>query len=99
MEQIKTTSVDDVVKKPHKLVLENREKLTLTGVGKVQNANEHAINVEINGTNLLIEGSEMQVAKLDVQAGMMEVLGVINQLKYSTGGIKNAKNLLSRVFR
>ena len=99
MEIVSKKSVDDIVSKPHKLVLENREKLTLTGIGKVHNANDHTISLEIDGTNLVIEGSEMQVSKLDVNTGNMEVLGIINQIKYSDNGVKPAKNFLSRVFK
>jgi len=99
MEIISKQTVDDPVKKPHKLVLENREKLTLTGVGKVHNANDHIISLEVDGTNLTIEGTEMQVSKLDVASGNMEILGIIDQIKYNSSSNKTAKNLLNRIFK
>ncbi|PKK95844.1 MAG: sporulation protein YabP [Tenericutes bacterium HGW-Tenericutes-4] len=99
MDIVTSKSVDDLVKKPHKITLENREKLTLTGIGKVHNANEHTISVEINGTNLIIEGSNMQVSKLDVQTGNMEAIGAFDLIKYSNSGTKSAKNILNRVFK
>jgi sporulation protein YabP len=99
MEAVTIKTTDDLVKKPHKLTLENREKLTLTGIGKVHNANEHTISVEVNGTNLIIEGSQMQVSKLDVQSGNMEVLGIISVIKYNNSGARSAKNFLNRVFK
>ena len=99
METVKKSEVNDVVKVPHKLTLENREKLSITGIGRVYNANEKTISIEINGTNLVIDGNNMQVSKLDVQSGNMEVLGIINEIKYTNSGIKNAKNFMSRIFK
>ena len=98
METVLTKSVDDPVKVPHTLLLENRTKLSVTGVSRVFAANEKTISLEINGTNLIIEGTNMQVSKLDVKVGMIEVLGLINDMKYANGGAKSAKNLLNRIF-
>lgn len=39
METVSKKSVDDVVKVPHKLTLENREKLSITGIGRFYSAN------------------------------------------------------------
>ena len=99
METVVKKSVDDPVRVPHKLILENREKLSITGIGRVYTANEKTISIEINGTNLIVEGQQMQVSKLDVQAKIMEILGIINEIKYVNGGAKSAKNLINRIFK
>jgi sporulation protein YabP len=99
METVTKKTVNDIVKVPHKLVLENREKLSITGIGRVYNANEKTISIEVNGTNLVIEGANMQVSKLDVQSGNMEIIGIINEIKYTNSGLKNAKNFIDRIFK
>jgi|LGVF01.2.fsa_nt_gb sporulation protein YabP len=99
MEAVTKKAIDDVVKRPHKLVLTGREELSMTGIEKVNSANENSISVSINGTKLVIDGKEMQVSKLDVNAGIIEVLGIINTIKYTNSGSKSAKNFMGRIFK
>jgi|AntRauTorcE11897_2_1112592.scaffolds.fasta_scaffold00095_47 sporulation protein YabP len=85
--------------RPHKLVINDKENLSITGISRVYNANKTIISLQVNDTNLVIEGADMQVTKLDVNAGNLEATGKMNSVKYTNSSQKSAKNLFSRVFK
>ena len=97
--KVKVLAVDDIVMKNHKLILTNRESLSVTGVTKIFNANDKQINVDIAGTLLTVEGKELEVTKLDLSSGVVEVFGVVSILKYCNSADKPAKNFLKKVFK
>ena len=89
----------DEVKK-NNLSLENRKKLTLTGVIEVINFDEEAILLNTNLGKLAIKGEGLKVDKLDVKNGDVIVTGMISSLVYSNKGIKkNKENLIKRIFK
>lgn len=84
--------------KNHKVVLNNRSNLSITGIDRVYSANDTLLSLEVNGSNLIVEGKDMQVIKLDIEAGLLEVDGLINKINYANGK-KNARHLLGRIFK
>lgn len=84
--------------KNSKIVLNNRQNLTITGIDRVYSANDTLLSLEVSGDNLVVDGSNMQVVKLDIDAGIMEIKGLINIIKYANGK-KSARHLLGRIFK
>lgn len=85
------------VEKPSRLILENRRDLTLTGITKVVSINENSAFVLVNGTKLNIVGSNMSIEKLDVNDGVLNITGSINEIRYSGKNVKTS--FFKRLFK
>lgn len=79
------------------LQLTNRSKLTVTGVEKVYETNENKIQLKVSGSNLLITGENLNIARLDVESGNVSVEGKINEIKYLSG--ENKGNIFKKIFK
>ena len=92
---IEYVSEDIMEIKNQKLILENRQKLNLTGVDKVDNITPTLVCCKVGGDSLNIEGENMEVTRLDVEAGNVEIVGQINAIKYAV----EKKSLIKRIFK
>lgn len=80
------------------LLLENRKYLKLTGVEKIFETNENKLILKVAGSNLLILGNNLSVEKLDVNSGLLEINGEINELKYSAQP-QNKTSFIKKIFK
>ncbi len=82
------------------LSLENRKKLTLSGVIEVISFDEQKIDLTTNLGNLTIKGEELKMNKLDVQNGDVIIAGSIASMVYN-GKItkKSNESIISRLFK
>ena len=86
--------------KKSNLSLENRKKLTLTGVVEVLNFDEEKISLTTNNGNLNIKGEGLKMNKLDVQNGDVIIVGTISSMVYTGKSAKKDKgNLLKKLFQ
>ena len=67
---------------PHRLTLDNRERLTLTGVEDVARFDEDEIVLTTSAGSLLIKGSELHMEKLSLDGGEVHVSGRVDALTY-----------------
>lgn len=67
---------------PHSLTLQDRKKLTLSGVNDVAHFDENQITVMTELGALLIRGSELHVDQLNLERGELRLTGEIDQLEY-----------------
>lgn len=82
------------------LHVENRKKLTLSGVIEVISFNEEQIVLNTNLGTLNIKGKGLKMNKLDVQNGDVIIIGMINSFIYINNEIKKQKeSLISRLFK
>ena len=82
------------------LLLENRKKLTLSGVVEVMSFDEEKIELTTKLGNLIIKGEDLKMNKLDVQNGEVIITGMISSLIYSNKGMKkNKENFIKRIFQ
>ena len=73
------------------LIITNRNSLSLTGVTKVYSVKDDLAQLETNQGGLQIIGKDLQVTKLEIDKGEIQISGRINSLKYSeknTGFLK-----------
>ena len=82
---------------PHTLYIENRNKITVSGVTDVCNFNDEILRMETTFGVLNITGAGLQVAKLDLQTGDVIVEGKIVSLAYEEKIGKNG-GLFARMF-
>ncbi len=84
----------------HNLVLENKEKMSVTGVMDVDTFDENKIILFIADDTLIIEGADLHIQKLDVSSGEMTIEGEIYSLSYTgAAGGKKAKGFFKNILK
>ncbi len=85
----------------HNLILENRKKLTLSGIEDVDCFDEESITLFTDEGTLTIKGSELHINKLSVETGEVAIEGQVDSLVYSdaAGGKSKGMSFLARMFR
>ena len=63
------------VRRPHSVILEERTKLTVTGVDEVLSFDE-------NEVTMIVRGSELHVGKLAIDTGELGIDGTVSDLLY-----------------
>lgn len=71
---------------PHSLVLDERQRLAVSGVQEVVEFNEDAVTVRTVKGLLLIRGSGLRVEKLEKEAGELRISGTVTELVYEDAG-------------
>ncbi|AGA67643.1 sporulation protein YabP [Desulfitobacterium dichloroeliminans LMG P-21439] len=82
----------------HRLAMDNRQFLSITGVSKVQSFDPKEILLETIQGVLSIKGEKLGVKHLDLKAGQVEVEGQIDALVYPRHG-GSRQNIWAKVFR
>ena len=67
---------------PHRIVLEGRQKLTVTGVTEVVSFDETAVVLRTELGTLLVQGRDLQLKTLSVEGGQVAVEGTVSALVY-----------------
>ncbi len=83
------------------IVLENREKLNITGINDVLSFDDQIIIVETELGLLTIKGEDLKINKLSIDTSDFVVDGKINSLVYSSsdGSMPKSKNILGKIFK
>jgi len=68
---------------PHKLVLNERKSLTMTGVTEVVSFDETAVVLRTGLGTLMIQGKDLQLKALSPEGGQLAVNGTISALAYA----------------
>lgn len=79
----------------HKLVLSEREKLTVTGVKEVVHFDETTVCVDTVRGSLQVHGRELRLKNLSPQGGQLELSGTVEAVIY--GETKEKTGFLSRL--
>lgn len=70
---------------PHSVILEGRERLSISGVLDVLSFDENEIIMETSKGELAITGAELHVEKLSIESGDTVIEGNIEGIVYSDG--------------
>ena len=75
---------------PHDLILEGREKLSVTGVNKVLQCDAENAVLDTSKGTLRLHGASLSIESLDLDKGEVKLTGRVDGLEYSaaqpTGG-------------
>ncbi len=82
---------------PHRLSLDQRNHLTVSGVDEVESFDESAIRMTTKGGDLLVRGRGLHIEKLSLDGGDLLVDGTVDALIYQEP--EEAASFLSRLFR
>ena len=97
MEAKKEMKIED---KKSNLMLENRNKLNISGIIEVINFNENQILLNTNVGTMIIKGQDLKMNKLDVQNGDVVITGKVDSFVYTSDKSKDKKDsIISRLFR
>lgn len=81
---------EDRIRLPHRLTLDERQKLTVTGVSEVVSFDENSVVLTTDMGTLVILGRELQLKTLSVEGGQVAVDGTVCAMSYeeprSSGG-------------
>lgn len=82
---------------PHKLSLNERKALTMTGVTEVVSFDDTAVVLQTSLGTLVVQGSGLQLKTLSLDGGQVAVDGNVTSLVYEEN--KPAGGLWHRLFR
>ena len=87
---------EQFVKQAHSLILDNRKKLSLTGVTDVMGFDEQTVSLSTDCGTLIVKGENLHINKLNLDSKDVCIDGTINSLQYLS---HNTKNLKSKLFK
>ena len=88
--------MDTALQLPHKLTLNQREDLTLTGVTEVVSFDESSVILKTHLGTLTVLGDNFVLKTLSVEGGQVAVSGHISSLQYEE---PRAPSLWQRLWR
>ena len=91
-----TSSLTNVIQN---LVLENREKLNVSGVNDVLSFDDQVVIMETELGLLTIKGENLKINKLSIDTSEVIVEGRINNLTYSDHQVKTEGGILGKIFK
>ncbi len=82
------------------LILENRGKLSISGVNDVLSFDDQVVMVETELGLLTVKGENIRINKLSIDTSEVIIEGDISYLAYSDKDVeKNKGNLISKIFK
>lgn len=82
----------------HRLSLEGRNRLSVSGVTDTESFDETAAVLETSRGTLIIRGRELHMEQLDLEAGEVRITGEIVSLTYEENR-QSQDSFLQRLFR
>lgn len=83
---------------PHNCILEDRKKLSVSGVNDVGSFDESVIVAKTDYGELTINGEKLHITKLSLEIGELAIEGTINSLQYSDV-VEKSGGFFTKVFR
>lgn len=83
MEERRTTAKTNAKDTSHHLIMENRKRISVSGVEDVVNFDEEAIALDTIMGRLSICGKNLHINKLSIDTGEVVVEGEVNSCVYS----------------
>lgn len=81
----------------HRLALEQRRRLTISGVEEVESFDENSVLMQTKQGQLLVQGSALHIEKLSLDGGEVLIQGEVDALTYEEDSAQGS--FLSRLFR
>ena len=79
------------------ICLEDRKKLSLSGVTKIVSSTITQAVVEIGDDSLVVTGNDLEITKLNLENKEVSFSGIINSLKF--GAKSEKRGFLKRIFK
>lgn len=91
----------DIISTNHNINIANRKSINISGVKKIENFDESEFLLETNMGYLKINGTNLEIIKLDTYQGDVSIKGKINSFNYLDEGKNQEKkeSVLSKLFK
>ncbi len=89
----------DEIKGIHKIVIEDREKIMITGISDVESFDEREIIIYTTEGVLNLFGEDFKINRLNVEAGDIEIAGYITEIKYTGAEKGDGGGFWNKLFR
>lgn len=101
IEDRKSNAINNSTNVIQNIILENREKLSISGVLDVLSFDDQIVIVETQLGLLTIKGEELRINKLSIDSLEVIIEGEIFNLGYSDANVnkKNNGSLLGKIFK
>lgn len=83
---------------PHNIIMEGREKLSVSGVDDVESFDEGEVVMNTSKGILIVRGQELHIEKLSIDSGDVIVVGQLEKLEYEDD-VKITGGFFSRLFK
>ncbi len=83
---------------PHSIIVENRNKIAITGVLEVGSFDENIVIIYTDFGELHLKGSNFHISKLSLDIGEVNIDGQITSMIY-TENQQSSNGLFSKLFR
>jgi sporulation protein YabP len=88
-----------VSKAGHNFLLENRERMSVSGVVDVDIFNPDMIVVQTEMGMLTVKGADLHINKLNLESSELIIDGEISSCIYSDKAINNSGSFISKIFK
>jgi sporulation protein YabP len=88
---------DQVRQRPHNLILNNREKLSATGIERIEYFSPEAVAARTPRGKMIVKGENLYVENLEAETGDMLVRGTIREIVYEEND--SEKSILRKLFK
>lgn len=85
--------------RPHRLVIDDRERITLSGVQDVESFDENEIVAHTDAGAVVIAGENLHLIKLNLDEGQLVAAGYIVGVDYSEVEEEKKGRFFSGIFR
>lgn len=83
---------------PHRITLDDRSALSVSGVMEVERFDENEIVMSTSRGTLVVRGEDLHIEKLSLDGGELRVEGSVDSLLYEDDGERRGGSLLARLF-
>jgi len=85
----------------HNIIMENREKMSVSGVLEVESFDEETIILHTEQGVLIVKGEDLHINKLNIESGELIIDGIIDSLTYTDqdGTRSKGMSFFSKIFR
>lgn len=87
---------EERIQLPHKLTLNERKALTMTGVTEVVSFDDTAVILRTGLGTLVVQGKDLQLKTLSLDGGQVAVDGTVAALIYEEN--RDSRGLIRRLF-
>ena len=93
--------LNNLNKKAHKVSMNNRRNVSITGVNDVLSFDVKEVLLETELGMLMMKGADLHISRLSLEKGVVDVEGKIDSLTYSEHDsfAKKSESLLGKLFK
>lgn len=88
---------DKLSSKPHNVIIEDRSRISVSGVADVESFDDRQIVTMTSKGSLILRGTDLHIDKLSLDTGELVVTGLISELGYEETAPSGS--LWSRLFK